>query len=69
MFCNFVGYHVPLNDEEYAKDSRRSIAPSAFTVGFDAMMEIFPHTVITLMSVERGRFWRPYGPATPLHGG
>lgn len=64
MFCNFVGYHVPLFiDEEYAKRTQYGgrIAPSAFTMSVSTAMteSLFRHTVITLMSVERGRFLAP----------
>ena len=64
MFCAFVGYHVPLFiDEEYAKLTQYGgrIAPSAFTMSVSTAMteNLFRHTVISLMSVERGRFLAP----------
>ena len=64
LFCSFVGYHVPLfNDEEYAKRTQYGgrIAPSAFTMSVSTAMteSLFRNTVISLMSVERGRFLAP----------
>ena len=64
LFCSFVGYHVPLFiDEEYAKRTQYGgrIAPSAFTMSVSTAMteSLFRNTVISLMSVERGRFLAP----------
>lgn len=64
LFCAFVGYHVPLFiDEEYAKRTQYGgrIAPSAFTMAVSTAMTegLFRNTVITLLSVERGRFLAP----------
>lgn len=64
MFCSFVGYHVSLFiDEEYANRTQYGghIAPSAFTMSVSTAMteSLFRHTVISLMSVERGRFLAP----------
>ena len=64
LFCSFVGYHVPLFiDEEYAKRTLYGgrIAPSAFTMSVSTAMteSLFRNTVISLMSVERGRFLAP----------
>ena len=64
FFCSFVGYHVPLFiDEEYAKRTQYGgrIAPSAFTMSVSTAMteSLFRNTVISLLSVERGRFLAP----------
>lgn len=64
LFCAFVGYHVPLFiDEEYAKRTQYGgrIAPSAFTMAVSTAMTegLFRNTVVTLLSVERGRFLAP----------
>ena len=64
LFCSFVGYHVPLFiDEEYAKRTQYGgrIAPSAFTMSVSTAMteSLFRNSVISLMSVERGRFLAP----------
>ena len=64
LFCAFVGYHVPLFiDEEYAKRTQYGgrIAPSAFTMSVSTAMteSLFRNTVISLMSVERGKFLAP----------
>ena len=64
LFCAFVGYHVPLFiDEEYAKRTQYGgrIAPSAFTMSVSTAMteSLFRNTVLSLMSVERGRFLAP----------
>jgi len=64
LFCSFVGYHVPLFiGEEYAKRTPYGgrIAPSAFTMSVSTAMteSLFRNTVISLMSVERGRFLAP----------
>ena len=61
LFCAFVGYHVPLFiNEEYAKRTQYGgrIAPSAFTMSVSTAMTeaLFRDTVISLLSVERGRF-------------
>lgn len=64
LFCAFVGYHVPLFiDEEYAKRTPFGgrIAPSAFTMSISTAMteSLFRDTVLSLLSVERGRFLAP----------
>jgi acyl dehydratase len=64
LFCAFVGYHVPLFiDEEYAKTTRYGgrIAPSAFTMSVSTGMteSLFRDTIVTLLSVDRGRFLAP----------
>jgi|TARA_B100000315_G_C14539325_1_gene570058 acyl dehydratase len=64
LFCAFVGYHVPLFiDEEYAKGTQFGgrIAPSSFTMSVSTAMteSLFRDTVISLLSVERGRFLAP----------
>ena len=64
LFCAFVGYHVPLFiDEEYAKRTQYGgrIAPSAFTMSVSTAMteSLFRDTVISLLSVERGKFLAP----------
>ncbi|HSG91937.1 MAG TPA: MaoC family dehydratase [Pseudomonadales bacterium] len=64
LFCAFVGYHVPLFiDEEYAKRTQYGgrIAPSAFTMSISTAMteSLFRNTVLSLLSVERGRFLAP----------
>jgi acyl dehydratase len=64
LFCAFVGYHVPLFiDEEYAKRTQYGgrIAPSAFTMSVSTAMteSLFRDTVVSLLSVERGRFLAP----------
>ena len=64
LFCAFVGYHVPLFiDEEYAKRTQYGgrIAPSAFTMSVSTAMteSLVRHTVVSLLSVERGRFLVP----------
>jgi len=64
LFCAFVGYHVPLFiDEEYAKKTPYGgrIAPSAFTMSISTAMTetLFRHTVVALLSVDRGRFLAP----------
>jgi len=64
LFCAFVGYHVPLFiDEEYAKRTQYGgrIAPSAFTMSVSTAMTegLFRNTVVSLLSVERGRFLAP----------
>ena len=64
LFCAFVGYHVPLFiDEEYAKRTQYGgrIAPSAFTMSVSTAMteSLFRHTVVSLLSVERGQFLAP----------
>jgi acyl dehydratase len=61
LFCVFVGYHVPLFiDEEYAKRTQYGgrIAPSAFTMSVSTAMteSLLRDTVISLLSVERGKF-------------
>jgi acyl dehydratase len=64
LFCAFVGYHVPLFiDEEYARRTPYGgrIAPSAFTMSVSTAMteSLFRHTVVALLSVDRGRFLGP----------
>jgi len=64
LFCAFVGYHVPLFiDEEVARRTPYGgrIAPSAFTMSVSTGMteSLFRHTMIALLSVDRGRFLAP----------
>ncbi len=64
LFCAFVGYHVPLFiDEEVARRTPYGgrIAPSAFTMSVSTGMteSLFRHTIIALLSVDRGRFLGP----------
>ena len=64
LFCAFVGYHVPLFiDEEVARRTPYGgrIAPSAFPMSVSTGMAegLFRHTMIALLSVDRGRFLAP----------
>jgi acyl dehydratase len=71
QFCKLVGYNVPLFlDEEYAKTTSYGgrICPSHLTLSFSTAMtgRLFSDTVIALLALERGKFFRPVRPGDTI---
>lgn len=71
LFCALVGYHVPMFiDETVARTTQYGgrICPSALIMAFSTAMteSLFRMTVVSLVSVERGRFLAPVRPGDTI---